>query len=96
MYAIPVELLPISIMPPIGNNFKSTANNLIKNSPIKNDGNDIAAKTPIVTNLSNQECCFVAEITPIIRAIIQVKNKAATATINVFQMNLLSNEVTGS
>ena len=75
MYAIPVELLPISIMPPIGNNFKSTANNLIKNSPIKMMEMTLFAKTPIVTNLSNQECRFVAEITPIIRAIIQVKNK---------------------
>ena len=60
MYAIPVELLPISIMPPIGNNFKSTANNLIKNSPIKMMEMTLFAKTPIVTNLSNQEsllCC---------------------------------------
>ncbi len=56
----------------------------------------IAAKTPIVTSLSNKECCFVAENTPIISAISQIKNNAITATLNEFQINLFNSDVTGS
>ena len=77
MYAIPVELLPISIMPPIGNNFKSTANNLIKNSPIKMMEMTLSQRHRLLPIYQTKSLCFVAEITPIIRAIIQVKIKAA-------------------
>ena len=61
---------------------------------MKNDGKDMAANTKNVTIPSNNEYCFMAESTPVRRAMVHVRNNASSTTINEFHTYLFSNEVT--
>ncbi|MNN68937.1 hypothetical protein D3C81_1846840 [compost metagenome] len=73
-------------MPPGGSHLKSTANILIRNRPIKNDGSDIAAKIATITSVSNHEYCLYAEMTPTITAITQVRKVETAASKKEFQI----------